>query len=267
MKKSSENSILEKKLTSLARSTEDQKETIKILLSREEDMREQMKRGEEINQKLREKYDEKIKIKKAKNAVMERIKNQVEELKKFEYVLDEKLSNLNKCLAQNCDVELRKDIKDGLAEHDRLVRENSELQSLLSLASTKVKTLQERISQKRKICCGLESKRKNLLNLLQQCLDNIQNPDALSSLLQTSDMIPNQRLSRHEIPEGREKAEESTKCLKDTQKELNLTQRKNQDELSKLRAKNKHLLSLIEEKKGTIRELKLQRTRFQEKNY
>jgi hypothetical protein len=229
-------------------------------------MREQMKRGEEVNKKLREKYDEKIKIKKAKNAVKERVTNQVEELKKFEYVLDEKLSNLNKCLAQNCDEELRKDIQNGLAEHDRLVRENSELRSLLSLASTKVKTLQQRISQKHKICCGLESKRKNLLNFLQQCLDNIQNPDALNSLLQASDMIPNQRLPRHEVPEGREKAEELTECLKDAQKQLKLTQRKNQDELSKLRARNKQLLSLIEEKKGIVRELKLQRTRFQDKN-
>ena len=265
---SSENGILNKRHTALQRTLEDQKETIKILLSREEDMREQMKQAEESKLMLRGNYDARMKTKIAKIAAMECLALQAQQLQKFQYILDEKVTDLNICLAQNSDSEMKKETEDGLIEHVRLCRENAELERLISFSQAKVKSLQGALVKQGKIRSSLVSKRKNLLKWLQDCLDNIQNPDALHILLQNSvvTLRPSLRCLEIDDDEERSEAEELKVTLRKAQADLELKQWKNEGDLSKLRSQNQRLLDSMAEKKEVLSRMRLQMATFQNKN-
>ena len=138
---------MHKRFVALQRHIEDQKETIKILLSREEDMHDQVKRLEESAKELINNYDETTFNKKTKTVAITRLSNRKKDLDKFQYVLDEKLNDIKNSLGQNDDTnEFKKAIGEKAKYTDDLRRESIEIEGYIVLTSKMVTSVHRDIS-------------------------------------------------------------------------------------------------------------------------
>ena len=269
LKASSENGIMHKRFISLKRSIEDQKETIKILLSREEDMREQIKEVEHLISAMHEMNRLKINTKKAKMAVIMRLTRQHQELEKFKYILDENLNELNNSLVNGVEVaDVQAEIEKQRGSARKLRSENADIEKFVAYTGVNVKNMQIEISKRQKMQSALTWKYSFLLKGLRNCLDNIQNPNELSKQMAKLDAFKQTKSSeRSEATEEEHgKSNELLILLRDKQAKLESVQLKSQEKVSFHRKQNQELLNEISRMKKELHFLRSQTKTFADKN-
>ncbi len=263
---SSDSGILSKKTSSLQRTLEDQKETIKMLIGREEDMQETLKYLNDSYSKLQGNHEAKVKLKATKVATLQRLTIQAKQLKKFHYILDEKVNDLKLCLDASADSDLKKEFKNSTDEHKRLKHVNDELDCLYSSTLEKIKK-QKDVLEKSKYDSTLLLKRKSLLlKWLQESLDNIQNPAALDKLLSDSVIVANKSNPDVSDAVDRSVVQDLNAKLRKIKRDLDSKQRRYESSLAHLRSENQELLNDLANKKEIVNNMQLQTTKFRDNN-
>lgn len=182
LKASSENGIMQKRFAALQRHIDDQKETIKILLLREEDMREQVKRLEESEQELRNRYDETSISKNKKTTVIARLTVEKKELEKCQCALNEKHNNVRQVIRTTEDTSaLRNAIGEEIAAQNDLIGESREIKKYIAFSSHMIKRVQRDISNQQKNISTQQRRYKRTQEWLLAALDCIQSPSELLS--------------------------------------------------------------------------------------
>jgi len=279
LKASSENGIMHKRFVALQRHIEDQKETIKILLSREEDMRDQVIRLEESAKEMRSKFDETIFIKNTKTGAITRLSNRKKDLDKFQYVLDEKLNDIKHILSQNDDTnECRKAIKEETKYTDGLRRESREIEDYIVLTSKMVTRFQNDISTEQKFISAQRRRYRIVTEWLLKTLDCIQNTSELSDCMNQMPLHPVITHNLHIVsgdayakrPVGQKiKSEEGNALRKgfdETRKRCGAIEMRQRMEYDSIRNQNQKKLFAINSKRQELTAIRLQIQRFDDKN-
>ena len=264
LKASSENGILNKRYCALQRNIEDQKETIKILLSREEDMCEQVKEVTHSNFILKERCEDRNKVKLAKVSSVERQRSNLTQLEKLRYILEEKKKELDNCLDQNRGSKITKNIQDILAEFVRLNHENVETKRKMTISKQRINDVQVTLSNRRRQHSKEEKKRKTLTAWLQDCVDNIQGDDLMKLIHEPLIEVE----TTTSIINSEDKAEMNEMRLELSKVKMKYEHDhiKNQEEELKARTKNQKMLNMVNEKKEELKRLRLQVAKFKDKN-
>jgi len=262
---------MHKRFIALQRNIEDQKETIKILLSREEDMREQVNQLKDFILILNDRCNQKGNTRTAKLAILARLGRQQKELSQFKYVLDEKLNEMNNSLAYSGDLDLmKKDINATQNELERFSSENVAIECFVSFTNDSIRKLQSAISMQRKKQSSLAGKHNNLIKWLQDTLDAIQRPDDLSKQIQklSSNFDKSTHISNSKDcdDEDRTEANDLYKLLHDARAILESTQIKQQEELHLLRRENQQMLDEMTTRREELSKIRLQTKQFQCEN-
>jgi WD40 repeat protein len=279
LKASSENGIMHKRFVALERHIEDQKETIKILLSREEDMHDQVKRLEESAKELSNNYDETTFNKKTKTVAITRLSNRKKDLDKFQYVLDEKLNDIKNSLGQNDDTnEFKKAIGEKAKYTDDLRRESIEIEGYIVLTSKMVTSVHRDISTEQKFISAQRRRYKIVTEWLLKTLDCIQNTSELSNCINQMPLHPVIAHTLHIVSddayakrtvEQKIKSEEGNALKKgfdENRKGCDAIQMRQQMEYDSIRNQNQEKLHVIKSKRQELTAVRLQIQRFDEKN-
>lgn len=187
LKYAGENGILHKKTAAALKDIEDHKEMVKMKLREREDTTDNMIELEGEIKKLQMAVRAKEDVVVAKDADIRRLKKKQEELKKFRYVLGDRIKNYAGQMKPRDDQ--AKDLKEQIAKTnetlDHYRAENEGLEGRAAELSLHIDQLQKKVTANMKRMNSQDAYCKRLLGGLDDCTQLIQKPDELVQRVKT----------------------------------------------------------------------------------
>ncbi|GBG33254.1 Cilia- and flagella-associated protein 57 [Hondaea fermentalgiana] len=178
-----ENGIMKKKFSALGKDIEFQKEDIKTILTKEEDLLAQIRALEKDIQSLRAEIRDRDETIGDKEKKIYDLKKKNQELEKFKFVLDYKIKELKRQIEprENEIADMKDQIKEMDHELEQYHKRNAELDVMIGDLRSKLDAMQKAIMTNRQRLTDQKTRMLRFKGALHECARHAQHPERLRS--------------------------------------------------------------------------------------
>ena len=190
-----ENGIMKKRFSTLQKDIEGQKEELKSMLEKEQELEGKIKSLEQDIQNLKAEIKERDETIGNKEKKIYDLKKRNQELEKFKFVLDYKIKELKRQIEprENEIAEMKGQIKSMDRELEQFHRSNTALDKMIGELRTKLDGMQRTIMLNRQKLVDLETKAERFRAQLEDCAQHVQSSELLQESFQLlhANNVPN----------------------------------------------------------------------------